>query len=448
MSPLSTKFLGLWLFGIYAICLRTATAQEAVPSGAAAAAPTINVLSYTEYPSMLPVTAIRVHFGLAIHDVVDSAIAAKWDCAKTTSYTVAIGGTKTHIAIANLRLEGGAGGATACSVGLVAQPDVILVLKDNTLNTNDKLTVSLANLPAGLAATSSAAVAVPKSLNSVAITITPQAAPGEALTDGAKRDVGQLNIAFTAPEIAPKFALGAVYLNSADTFSTDERDSKSAFAATIGFKRGLTSRWYTPFSVQETMQGNQDATSLSAVTALALSSIMPWSWNRRVLYNGAMQAPNPPEFTLNASYTRRIEQSVTKATPLLAVNDFSLNPSATFTPIYLLPATCTWLQKKLSKAGAAASTSRQYCLALQTDLGMWYLPLDTTKSGSQRAEGYGDISILIPLSDIPFVSKSISNLITGNTSNNQLSIKYSDSVNPANNYARTKQWTYGFAVIK
>jgi hypothetical protein len=77
---------------------------------------------------------------------------------------------------------------------------------------------------------------------------------------------------------------------------------------------------------------------------------------------------------------------------------------------------------------------------------MWHLPLDKTKSGSQRAEGYGDISVLIPLSDIPI--KLLNYLASGNSANSQLRVKYSDDVNASNNYARTKQWTYGFELIK
>jgi hypothetical protein len=406
-------------------------AQQAAPA-TTAPAPTIDILAYTEYPSMLPVTAIRVHLSSSagMRDLVDAAIAKGWDCTKISSYTVAIKGSKRKVAIANLRLEPG----STCAVGQV-EPNAILVLTDHSLTTKDLLQVSLANLPNPLVATPSRAKAFPKPTNSYALTLTPQAAPGEALTSGAKRTVGQLSVAFTNPQI----------LDSTDLFSTDERDSKSAFSGVFGAKRGLFSSWYTPISLQESLQGNQNATSLSAVTTLAFSSISPWAWNKTILYNGAIKAPSPPEFTINASYTRRITQTVTAATPLLAVNDLSLNPAASFTPIYLLPKACEALQKKLGNT-TTPPTSKQYCLGLQTDLGLWYLPSDLTKNGSQRAEGYGDISILIPLSDIPF--KSLGYLVTGSTANTQLRIKYSDSVNAANSYARCRQWTYGFEVIK
>lgn len=426
-----------------------ATAQQS----ATTTAPRLSVLSYTAYPSMTPILAVRVQLSQTtqMKELIDQAIADKkqpWNCADTSSYVVTDTPADTTapshaVPIQSLRREPN----YDCAVG-IQEPAIILVLNSHSIAAGDKLTVSLAKLPAPLTASPSAAVAVPKPSNSFALTITPQAAPNEALTTGSKRDVGQLSIAYTEPDIAPHFALGAVYLTSNDLFSTDERDSKSAFAGTVGIKRGLARNWYLPLSLQETIQGNQVASNLGSVTSLNFASILPWSWNKTFLYNGAIQAPNPPEVTIAAAYTARIHQNVTEATPLLASNDFTLNPSATFSPIYLLPSACRWLQGKLGKEDAAAVKSKQYCLGLQTDVGMWYLPLDLTKSQSQRAEGYGDVSILIPLSDIPFVSKSLSSLITGNTSNNQLRIKYSDSINAANNYARTRQWTYGFEVIK
>jgi hypothetical protein len=74
------------------------------------------------------------------------------------------------------------------------------------------------------------------------------------------------------------------------------------------------------------------------------------------------------------------------------------------------------------------------------------LPLDKTKSGSQQVEGYGDVSILIPLSNLNFEKFKL--VEKDSLLNSQLRVKYSDSVNPANNYARSRQWTFGIEVMK
>jgi hypothetical protein len=82
------------------------------------------------------------------------------------------------------------------------------------------------------------------------------------------------------------------------------------------------------------------------------------------------------------------------------------------------------------------------------DLGLWYLPLNHTIAGSQRVDGYGDISILVPLSDFSLASKQLTYVTKGDSTKFQLRIKYADSVNAANNYARTRQWTFGLEALK
>ena len=95
--------------------------------------------------------------------------------------------------------------------------------------------------------------------------------------------------------------------------------------------------------------------------------------------------------------------------------------------------------RRLGEGGAPPS--RQFCVGLQLDLGLYYLPLDKTKAGSEEAEGYGDISILIPLSNLNFGDFQI--VKADGLLNSQIHIKWSDSVNAANNYARTRSGRLG-----
>ena len=99
-----------------------------------------------------------------------------------------------------------------------------------------------------------------------------------------------------------------------------------------------------------------------------------------------------------------------------------------------MPNAYTWYRNKIKATPSGSSTSRQFCLGLQMDLGTWYLPLDRTKAGSQQVEGYGDTSIMIPLSNLEF--KGFPVVQKNGLLNSQLQIEY--SVNAANNYARTR----------
>ena len=55
-----------------------------------------------------------------------------------------------------------------------------------------------------------------------------------------------------------------------------------------------------------------------------------------------------------------------------------------------------------TKSKPALGTPPPVCLGTELDLGLWYLPPDLTASRSQRVDGYGDVPILVPLSDFGF----------------------------------------------
>jgi hypothetical protein len=155
-----------------------------------------------------------------------------------------------------------------------------------------------------------------------------------------------------------------------------------------------------------------------------------------------VRAPLPPAISIANVYTHRINQLITGKAKALAVNDYSLNPSGSWSLI-TFPQSCKligWLNKE------ANSTSS--CLGAAFDLGLWYLPLDLTDKHSQRVEGYGDASILIPLTAFNFASELFPYLTSSDPTKVQIQVKYTDSVNAANNYARARNWTYGLQVSK
>lgn len=149
----------------------------------------------------------------------------------------------------------------------------------------------------------------------------------------------------------------------------------------------LSKSHYIPVLLSETVQGNQVATTLSAVSNASASGLVPWYWTRKALNNGVIDWGRSPEWALAGSYTHRFDQVVTAKTKLLAVNDSAINPALTVEPFYLLPKACAAWRKKISATNVPGS--RQYCIGIQMDLGTWYLPQDHTKAGSQQVEGYG-----------------------------------------------------------
>jgi hypothetical protein len=415
--------------------------------GQAPVPPTISLPITTNagasYPSMRPAASIEVFLnaqgkidanGLALVSEIINAEDHGWDCASVSSYVVMDQDANTKIPISAILPVG----KESCKDRPTPAP--VNILLNAHVNSTDKYVVSLTGLPKGAAAVQSSAQKF-NTATAYSVSIVPQGVPGESLTNGNTRDVGQLTVSYSAPFIGNS----PFFVNTKDLFSTDEKDSKSAFAATGGVEFRLFRNWYTPVQLSESVQGNQIATALSAVSNLSVNGLVPWYWTRNAFNNGWIDAGRAPEFSLAAQYTHRFAQVVTAKTKLLSVEDSSINPALNIEPFYLFPAICARYQKWINPK-QASTTSRQFCLGSQIDIGTWYLPLDKTKTGSRQVEGYGDASILIPLSNLdfgifPLVQKD-------NLMNSQLHIEYSDSVNAANNYARSRQWTFGIEVMK
>ncbi len=419
--------------------------------------------SYISYPSLQPIAAITVKLAAAqMPDFLQEAIGdpqhPKWDCTKISSYKVAIlapqsDGSLKEVGRETIRAiilepnnpKMGQPYNFCDALGTVSA--VHLVFDYDQLGPSETVQVSLVGLPDQLTAQSDGKLVVKN--NIITFSGSPQAAPNEKLVNGKTRDTGQLSLSFSDSDLLAGHKLPFdTYVKSTDLFSTDEKDSKSAFAGTIGIQRGLFPVWYAPFHLDETIQGNQVATNLSSVTALGITTLAPWAWSRPLFYNAAFQAPLPPDLTVDNQYTNRINQLVIANAKRLATNDYSLNPSMSWRSISF-PWACTvfkWLDHVVNVS--PPNPAPQYCLGTELDLGGYYLPLDLTKAGHQQFQGYGDASILIPLSGLSFASRAFPLLTSNDPMKSQIRIKYSDTVTPANNYARSRGWTFGIEVIK
>jgi hypothetical protein len=424
----------------------------------------VTATSYVQYPSLNPVTAISLHigtYGSDIYDIIQKRVGkADWNCAAPQFYKVAVVDSSLKIlrqlSVTAVRPIGkDPNGVRYTSCEGHGHPAIVDLVLGSRVNSGDliqvfvyddaKQTVPLISSDGKLAITTS---------SFPAFTATPQAAPGEALNNGETRTVGQLNIAFSDTNLIQRSPVN-LYAKSTDLVSTDSKDAKSAIAVTGGIQRGLLTRWYTPYHLEESLQGDQTAQNLSAVTSLGFAVDPPWLWTAHSLNNPFILAPLPPEFSVANQYTHRFNQLVTTKTPMLSVNDYSLNPALSWSTISF-PFTCRLLfwekappnAPGSADAAAAASTQTSTCLGTELDLGLWYLPLDLTPRGSKRAEGYGDISILIPLADFSIASKELTYVTAKDSTKFQVRIKYADSVNAANNYARSKQWAFGIEALK
>src|ERR1035438_406019 len=71
------------------------------------------------------------------------------------------------------------------------------------------------------------------------------------------------------------YSLGGLYLDTKDLFSTNERDTKSAFEGGLGVQVGLSRNTYLPLKFEGQAQGNQVASNLSSVALADLQFDVP-----------------------------------------------------------------------------------------------------------------------------------------------------------------------------
>jgi hypothetical protein len=419
------------------------------------------------YPSLEPVETIHVNLNspVPIFDAVNQAVKNNnWNCLSPASYKITIldSPAKTPPRVVEFRdvvpdgFNPGTGKRWASCDG-AGDPGAVSLFLNSHVKSTDSLQVTLYYSVGGKTEILAQSDGKLKLTSSSQFTSsgTLQSAPGEALTNGKTRDVGQMTLSLAETDLFHNSPVN-FYAKSTDLFSTDERDSKSAFLGTFGAQRDLFPKVYSPLQLEERIQGNQVATNLSAVTSLSVSLLTPWSKSAPVFNNAVITAPLAPQLGLAALYTHRIDQLVTAKSPALQVDDFSLNPSLTWSSI-TVPVSCKvfgWLNK-IGKPKPAADAPAappapptQYCLGTTIDLGAWYLPLDLTTAKTQRFEGYGDASILLPLAGFGMFSRLFPYLTSSDPTKTQIQIKYSDSVNAANNYARSRGWTFGFQALK
>lgn len=284
----------------------------------------------------------------------------------------------------------------------------------------------------------------------VSFSMSAQSATSEKLTNGNSRAVGQFKVDLSVPYVGHT-PVGTMFIKSAkNVFSTDAKDVNSAFDAQLGTKNVLPLAWYWPWSAQVEMKGDQVAKNLSFFTGAQMNTLIPWKNAKPALYNQAIKAPISPELSLSVLYERRLRQTASNAAKYPNLDAVQLNPAMSWTLISLAPGFWDKITGRSSTDKPASEQQKNLAVGMEMDWGAYYLPTDKTKSGTgtQIFEGYGDVSLLIPL---PLLQHFIPGAGFLNSStdpvNSQIRIKYSDAVNSAQGYARTKQWTYGIELM-
>lgn len=438
--------------GISAVFLYLAAAISAVTSVLAADTPALKVTPFGApiYPSVLSMYWLDVSFNPRYLDqqalsaaLQRAASNGNWNCTDVNNYSVGITAGK-NLKIAAMVLNSGSGSCEEFMGKLISFRLLIPGMRYGSVDA--KVTVKILNIkdsngqPLTIA---SEPTQVTWKASFVKVSV--QSIANEKLND---KTIDQKGV--TQAGLKGTFFLGnsannrgGFYLATKDLFSTNERDIKSLFLGGLGYQYAISRTWYSPLKLEGEMQGNQVATNLSSVASLSMETALPWGWTGQLTGNEYLGHPLSPEFVLGFPYTHRINQVVgAKASPLPA-DDFAMNPALAFGNGTILHKLC-----HVSSGGAGAdkaSAQSGFCAGWDAEVGLWYLPLETTSKGSQRVEGYWDYSFLIPLSNfanIPFVA------LDSQSQQMQFCIKYEDSVSAANNYARDKKWSFGVELTK
>src|ERR1035441_5881686 len=166
-------------------------------------------------------------------------------------------------------------------------PEVVyLILRGRVFNKGDKVVVSFHQHASKEIKVTSA--------SSVSLSLTPNFVQSEALTNGQKRPVGQLNVAFDELSLTSTTPF-RTHLTTSSTFSSDAKDNSSNVNLLFGVERSLMRSWYLPWHSDTKMIGDQVIDNLSWVSSTGVTTIVPWGWTRSFLNNPVLDAPVSPE---------------------------------------------------------------------------------------------------------------------------------------------------------
>ena len=354
------------------------------------------------YPSLVPVHELKV--------VSPDRKRIKLTPAKT-DYSVSVNGKVADNVLLGVRsVIDGVTGET--------NPEVVyLILRGRVFNKGDKVQVSFHQHASKEIKVSSA--------TSVSLSLTPNFVQSEALTNGQKRPVGQLNVAFDELSLTSTTPF-RTHLTTSSTFSSDAKDNSSNVNLLFGVERSLMRSWYLPWHTDTKMIGDQVIDNLSWVSSTGVTTIVPWGWTRSFLNNPVLDAPVSPEITLDAQIEHRIRRDATAQKKFADKDAFRLHGSGSWTPIRLLKGDGNGDYVSLELAGQG-----------------WYLPHqhDFANVLKDRLEGYFQASVLVPVSKVAVSDTGLATAQKGTKT--QIRVQYSLGANEANGFKHSSRLSIG-----
>jgi hypothetical protein len=354
------------------------------------------------YPSLVPVHELKV--------VSPDRKRIKLTPAKT-DYSVSVNGKVADNVLLGVRsVVDGVTGET--------NPEVVyLILRGRVFNKGDKVQVSFHQHASKEIKVSSA--------TSVSLSLTPNFVQSEALTNGQKRPVGQLNVAFDELSLTSTTPF-RTHLTTSSTFSSDAKDNSSNVNLLFGVERSLMRSWYLPWHTDTKMIGDQVIDNLSWVSSTGVTTIVPWGWTRSFLNNPVLDAPVSPEITLDAQIEHRIRRDAAAQKKFADKDAFRLHGSGSWTPIRLLKGDGNGDYVSLELAGQG-----------------WYLPHqhDFANVLKDRLEGYFQASVLVPVSKVAVSDTGLATAQKGTKT--QIRVQYSLGANEANGFKHSSRLSIG-----
>jgi len=265
----------------------------------------------------------------------------------------------------------------------------------------------------------------------VSLSLTPSFVQSEALTNGQKRPVGQLNVAFDELTLTHSTPF-RTHLTTNSTISSDAKDNGSNVNLLFGVERSLTHSWYLPWHADTKMIGDQVVNNLSWVSSTGLTTIVPWGRTRGFLNNPILDAPVSPEITFDAQIERRVSQDAAAQKKFSDKDAFRLHGKGTWTPLRFL----------------RGDSSGDY-VSLELNGEGWYIPHQYTSAHvlKDRLEGFFQMSVLVPVAKLTTVSDT--GLATAQRgTKTQIRVQYSLGANEANGFKHSSKLSIGVEATK
>lgn len=259
--------------------------------------------------------------------------------------------------------------------------------------------------------------------------------PQQALTTGAKRDVGHLDIRLEDKSLSAH-SPARLYLKGVGTISTDGKDKSSQIVGTLGAELAPLKSWYLPLQFENKVSADQILANVSDISSAGMRTVFPWRWVAPLLFNPAVKAPLSPELDISAQFERRIQQDAASRKKFMDPNAFRLYSEFNWTPIHLF-----------TGKGYSAND-----LSVEFSGKGWYLPNQRNGAGRRfdRLEGLAELSVLFPVGALalPIFQSGDKASASSSAAKQRIRFKYTRGAIEATGFKHVSQFSIGVEAVK